>query len=436
MSEEYLSVKQVAERWNVTVRRVQMMCTSGQLPGAKKNGQSWVIPADAERPMDNRIVNGQYIKPRDKSAKGKKPDTTIGHIADYQLLYAISRDIRTELNAIIGYADLLQDHPNEAGLVRSYADVIEVSGKNILKITNNLVLLNRLQNGEEIVKNEAGNVREAADTFIEQAKLYAAGYDIALREEISIQHEYLEFDSEKMHRICQNLVEHSVRHIGSKGNIRIFADEIDSEREGYAKIRYVFEDDATGTYAEGIEIPVVKLLVELMGGNIRIEHRTGMGTRMTVLLEHKIAEEVTQVKRSIDLNENILSGLRVLLVEDNELSRTIETDILTDAGMEVDTAEDGIIAVAKVRMEGTPYDCVFMDIQMPNVDGVAATRIIRDLKDKEKANTPIIAMTANVFEKDRDMILSAGADGFIEKPLETERIVQQVQRALKKRSEK
>ena len=362
-------------------------------------------------------------------------------------LLNMSHDIRTPMNAIIGYTKLMRQKITNPELLH-YQEMVEQSGNLLLSIINNILDMARIESGKmELDENydETGNiVGSVCSVFEAEAKKK----NLTITHSVEVEHPHIICDRTKMQELLTNLVSNAVKYTPPGGKITIVTRELPCEREGYVCFQTVVADTGIGMSAEflphlfdsfsrerdtttakvagsGLGMAIVKSLVELMNGTIDVESELGKGTKFTVTVFHKIADEKYYKKE--DLSESAMSadfsGKHILLAEDNELNAEIATAILKDMGFAVEHVEDGILCVDKLEKEpsGT-YDLILMDIQMPNMDGYKATQVIRQLPDRQKSNIPVIAMTANAFEEDRKMALSKGMNGHITKPIDAAKI--------------
>ncbi len=373
--------------------------------------------------------------------------------AKSNFLFNMSHDIRTPMNALLGYTKLMRKELTDPKLL-DYQEKIEQSGNLLLSIINNVLDMARIESGKmEIDENysEIGAVlREICGVFEEEAKKK----EIRLSCEIEVTHEHVMCDETKIKEIFLNLVSNAVKYTLSGGSVTVRAKEIPCDQEGFMRIQTEVIDTGIGMSKEflpslfesfarerntttgkvagtGLGMPIVKKLIDMMGGSIEVESRLGEGTRYVVTLQHRLADEVyyqhqqkTEKKEvSVFDQEEKIKGKHILLAEDNELNAEIAMTILNDMGLVVERVADGVECLD--RMEQKPagsYDLILMDVQMPNMDGYKATQAIRSLSDKKKANIPIIAMTANAFEEDRKRALANGMNGHIAKPIDVEKV--------------
>ena len=274
--------------------------------------------------------------------------------------------------------------------------------------------------------------------------------DVRLLYEADVEHQHIMCDITKVKEVFTNLISNAVKYTSSGGIDTLCAKEIPCDRAGYVRIKTEITDNGIGMSEDylpllydsftrehntttgkvagtGLGMPIVKKLVDLMGGSIDVESKLGKGTKFTIILEHRIADEAyyihMQDKISDDAKKEIVKGKHILLAEDNDLNAEIATVILEKMGIIVDRVEDGVQCVAKLgQMPADTYDMILMDIQMPNMDGYKATQEIRHFSDKKKANIPIVAMTANAFEEDKKKAMEQGMNGHIAKPIDADKI--------------
>lgn len=279
--------------------------------------------------------------------------------------------------------------------------------------------------------------------------------NIEFTHEDLVVHHNVYCDPTKMREVFMNLLSNAYKYTKPGGKVHVRLRELPSNREGYAFLETSVSDTGIGMSAEflahifeefsrentttankiegtGLGMPIVKRLVELMGGTIRVTSEKGVGTTFVVTLPHRIANESENAEpETIVADETVFDGKRILLAEDNDLNAEIAEEILTSAGFMIERAEDGAICYEKiVSSDKGYYDLVLMDIQMPNMDGYQATRAIRALADKEKANIPIIAMTANAFEEDRSKAVNVGMNGHIAKPIDVTELLRELAKVL------
>ena len=363
-------------------------------------------------------------------------------------LLNMSHDIRTPMNAIIGYSQLMRKKLTDPDLIH-YQEMIEESGNILLSIINNVLDMARIESGKmELDENydAVGSiVSKICQVYQEEAE--KKGIRITYKENINNLHVLC--DITKIEEISTNLISNSIKYTLSGGRIDVSIEEAPCEKKGYIAIKTIVQDTGIGMSREfmprifepferernttagkiagtGLGLPIVKKLVELMGGTIEVESELGKGSKFTVIIPHKLVDSKLYEKNvSVPAGDfgSVFEGKRILLVEDNDLNAEIATVILKDMGFIVDRAEDGIVCVNKMEQQkADTYDIILMDIQMPNMDGYKATQMIRQLPDRKKASIPIVAMTANAFEEDRKRAFEMGMNGHIAKPIDIENI--------------
>ena len=362
-------------------------------------------------------------------------------------LLNMSHDIRTPMNAILGYSQLMRERITDSELLH-YQDMIEQSSNVLLSIINNVLDMARIESGKMELDenyNKAGNiVRNVCAVFEMEAKKK----NLTIEHTVDVKHPHIICDSTKMQEILANVVSNAVKYTTPGGRIQIDTRELPCAREGYINIQTVVADTGIGMSKEflphlfdsfsrerdtttakvsgsGLGMAIVKSLVELMDGTIEVESELGKGTKFSITIPHKIAStQYYEKKTPSDSAKNVdFSGKHILLAEDNELNAEIAIAILEEMGFSVDHAEDGVICVDKLeKAPAGTYDLILMDIQMPNMDGYKATKVIRRLPDQEKAGIPIVAMTANAFAEDRKKAFDIGMNGHIAKPIDVMKI--------------
>lgn len=358
-------------------------------------------------------------------------------------LFNMSHDIRTPMNAIIGYADLASRHLDDPAKLKNYMENIQVCGQNLLMLLNNVLDLARIENDKTEMEYSVSDIEKDFRNCVAMFRNQADSKGQTLTVTTRLQYPYIYADIPHLTEICTNLVSNAVKYTGAGGTIRCDVTQKPGEKEGWCDtvvtvadngigmsqefqkhIFEPFERERTSTVSKvegsGIGMGIVKKLVGLMGGTVEVESRIGVGSTFTVTIPCRIAsEDETQAKRETNpSDQKCLCGTRILLTEDNDLNAEIAVELLQEEGCTVDRAKDGVECVDMLEKaaNGT-YQLILMDIQMPVMNGYDAARKIRGLDDPQKANIPIIAMTANAFTEDRQVALDAGMNDHIAKPI-------------------
>ena len=358
-------------------------------------------------------------------------------------LFNMSHDIRTPMNAIIGYADLASRHLDDPAKLKNYMENIQVGGQNLLMLLNNVLDLARIENDKTEMEYSVSDIEKDFRNCVAMFRNQADSKGQTLMVTTQLQYPYIYADIPHLTEICTNLVSNAVKYTGAGGTIRCNVTQKPGEKEGWCDtvvtvadngigmsqefqkhIFEPFERERTSTVSKvegsGIGMGIVKKLVGLMGGTVEVESRIGVGSTFTVTIPCRIAsEDETQAKRETNpSDQKCLCGTRILLTEDNDLNAEIAVELLQEEGCTVDRAKDGVECVDMLEKaaNGT-YQLILMDIQMPVMNGYDAARKIRGLDDPQKANIPIIAMTANAFTEDRQVALDAGMNDHIAKPI-------------------
>ena len=358
-------------------------------------------------------------------------------------LFNMSHDIRTPMNAIIGYADLASRHSDDPAKLKKYMENIQVCGQNLLMLLNNVLDLARIENDKTEMEYSVSDVDKDFRNCIAMFRNQADSKGQTLTVTTHLLHPYVYVDIPHLTEVCTNLVSNAVKYTGAGGTIRCNVTQKPGEKEGWCDtvvtvadngigmsqefqkhIFEPFERERTSTVSKvegsGIGMGIVKKLVGLMGGTVAVESKIGVGSTFTVTIPCRIAsEDETQAKRETNpSDQKCLCGTRILLTEDNDLNAEIATELLQEEGCTVDRAKDGVECVDMLEKaaNGT-YQLILMDIQMPVMNGYDATKKIRRMDDPQKANIPIVAMTANAFSEDKQVALDAGMNDHIAKPI-------------------
>ena len=371
-------------------------------------------------------------------------------------LFNMSHDIRTPMNAIIGYADLASRHLDDPAKLEKYMENIQVCGQNLLMLLNNVLDLARIENDKTEMEYSVSDVDKDFRNCIAMFRNQADSKGQTLTVTTHLLHPYVYVDIPHLTEVCTNLVSNAVKYTGAGGTIRCNVAQKPGEKEGWCDtvvtvadngigmsqefqkhIFEPFERERTSTVSKvegsGIGMGIVKKLVGLMGGTVEVESKIGVGSTFAVTIPSRIAsEEEAQAKREINPSDKkCLCGTRILLTEDNDLNAEIAAELLQEEGCTVDRAKDGVECVDMLEKaaNGT-YQIILMDVQMPVMNGYDAARVIRRMGDPHKANIPIVAMTANAFSEDRQAALDAGMNDHIAKPIDMNILVSTLRKYL------
>ena len=371
-------------------------------------------------------------------------------------LFNMSHDIRTPMNAIIGYADLASRHLDDPAKLEKYMENIQVCGQNLLMLLNNVLDLARIENDKTEIEYSVSEVEKDFRNCIAMFQNQADSKGQTLTVTAQLQHPYVYADIPHLTEVCTNLVSNAVKYTGACGTIHCDITQKPGKKEGWCDtvitvadngigmsqefqkhIFEPFERERTSTVSKvegsGIGMGIVKKLVGLMGGTVEVESKIGVGSTFTVTIPCRIAsQEETQAKRETgSSDQKSLSGTKILLAEDNDLNAEIAVELLQEEGCTVDRAKDGVECVDMLEKaaNGT-YQLILMDIQMPVMNGYDAAKKIRRMDDLPKADIPIIAMTANAFSEDKQAALDAGMNDHVSKPINRNILVPTIQKYL------
>ena len=377
--------------------------------------------------------------------------------AKTRFLFNMSHDIRTPMNAIMGFSDLLEKHIDEKEKVLDYINKIKSSSAFLLSLINYVLEMARIESGKVVLRTETRCLTELINSLTDVFEPEVRKKQITYSCKMDIKHQYVMGDETKVREIFINIIGNSLKYTQKGGMVSVKVTEIPSEKEGYASYKIVIEDNGIGMSEEylphifeefsrektsteskvtgtGLGLPIVKSLVTLMGGSIEVESQLGEGTKTTVILpfqiasEKQIMKEQQKDKKSCPQN---LADKRILLAEDNDLNAEITMTVLEENGLKAERVADGRKCVEAVRkMPADYFDMILMDIQMPGLDGYEATKQIRHLGDS-RAQIPIIAMTANAFDEDRKKSLDVGMNDHIAKPVDQETLFEIMARTIK-----
>ena len=401
------------------------------------------------RKQREKLYTEEIRKSAEKARKANEAKT--------RFLFNMSHDIRTPMNAIVGFSGLLEKSIHDEKKSLDYIKKIRVSSDILLTIINQVLEMARIESGKITLSSESVNIREMVDAMNTVFESSLTKKSLEYQCSLNLQHPYILCDKTKVEEIILNVVSNSIKYTNPHGKITVSIDELDSEDEKNADYKVVVEDNGIGMSQDylphifeefsrehtstetrvagtGLGLPIVKSLVDRMGGTIEVESEEGKGTRFImkfsfpVSLENQVREKEKQ--NIPDITEK-LEGKRILLAEDNELNAEIAETVLEETGIKVKHVEDGIQCIEELKkMPEKYYDVILMDVQMPNMDGYTATQRIRDLDDS-RAEIPIIAMTANAYDEDRRKAQEAGMDGFLAKPLDVDEMMRLLAQIIK-----
>ena len=401
------------------------------------------------RKQREKLYTEEIRKSAEKARKANEAKT--------RFLFNMSHDIRTPMNAIVGFSGLLEKSLHDEKKSLGYIKKIRVSSDILLTIINQVLEMARIESGKITLSSESVNIREMVDAMNIVFESSLTKKSLEYQCSLNVVHDQILCDKTKMEEIILNVVSNSIKYTNPHGKITVSIDELDSEDEKNADYKVVVEDNGIGMSQDylphifeefsrehtstetrvagtGLGLPIVKSLVDRMGGTIEVESEEGKGTRFImkfsfpVSLENQVREKEKQ--NIPDITEK-LEGKRILLAEDNELNAEIAETVLEETGIKVKHVEDGIQCIEELKkMPEKYYDVILMDVQMPNMDGYTATQRIRDLDDS-RAEIPIIAMTANAYDEDRRKAQEAGMDGFLAKPLDVDEMMRLLAQIIK-----
>ena len=386
-------------------------------------------------------------------------------LAKTQFLNNMSHDIRTPMNVILGYAQLMENELKGKGLPETleHLEKLQQSGNLLLSIINNVLDMARIESGRIELDENYGQIEEVLQNLFVVFDEKARKKNIALHYKMNVEHGHVLTDITKVKEILVNILSNAIKYTPTGGSVMVNIDELPCDESGYMIARIRVSDTGIGMSQDylkkifeaftreqnttkskiagtGLGMSIVKKYVDLLGGTINVESELGKGSTFTVTLKHKIADESYYVKKYMEepgTGSEILEGRNILLAEDNDLNAEIAEAILESAGLKIERVEDGIQCVNRIeKMPADTYDMILMDIQMPKMDGYKATQAIRNLPDKDKACIPIIAMTANAFEEDKRNAFAAGMNGHIAKPIQVDKLLSILSEVIRQKSTK
>ena len=377
--------------------------------------------------------------------------------AKTRFLFNMSHDIRTPMNAIIGFSDLLEKHIDEREKVLDYTKKIKSSSSFLLSLINYVLEMARIESGKAVLKEEVGDLQLLTNMLSDVFEPLVRQKQLTCTYHTDLVHLYVICDKTKVREILLNIISNAIKYTPEGGHIAVSISETPSEQAGMGRYTFRVQDDGIGMSEDylphifeefsrehtsteskvigtGLGLPIVKALVDRMHGTIDVQSKIGCGTTMTVTLPLPLASEEQVLAYQQPVEEQLpadLKGRRILLAEDNDLNAEIAMTLLQENGLEVERAADGLLCVAALQNHPADYyDAILMDIQMPHMNGYQATQTIRSLRDPRR-NIPIIAMTANAFDEDCQKALEVGMNEHLAKPIDLDALFKTLERVLK-----
>lgn len=407
------------------------------------------------RSIDEEMISEMQQK---KLLKEALDEATLANNAKNLFLANMSHDIRTPMNAIVGFTELARKHLQDQEKASNYLDMISTSSEQLLQLLNDVLEISRLESGAVNVEEKECSLMDVAHQVQMNILPKAAEKNVTLSLDISnLKHDNVRADKGKLGQILTYLTDNAVKYTGEDGRVTIVV--IEKEQRGaqddLVTYQFIIEDNGigiseefmttlfepfereknttlSGIHGTGLGLTITKKLVDIIGGRIEVFSTPGEGSRFIVTLPLRLQESSGYFGTAEDVVPHFSTAKRILIVDDNEINLEIEYEVLKDAGFLVDTAEDGSIAVEKIKQSKPgEYDLILMDIQMPIMDGYRATRAIREMKNPALAGIPIIAVSANAFEEDKRMAMESGMNAHLEKPLDTMRLYKLIRKFLK-----
>ena len=394
----------------------------------------------------NRDVTDEKMRElrQEEELREAKLKAECANKAKSSFLFNMSHDIRTPMNAIIGYADLASRHLKETEKLGRYLETIQICGERLLSLLSNVLDLARIENNKIEMEYDVSDVHENFENCVAMFQQLAESKNQTISLTEQIMYPYVYMDAPHLSEICFNIISNAIKYTNTGGTISCDVVQKSCEKDDWCNMIITITDNGIGMSEEfqkrifetferernttlshidgsGIGMGITKKLVELMDGTIAVESKQGEGSTFTVTIPcRKASEDDSLVKKNSNLcNKNCLNGVRILLVEDNEINTEIATELLTEEGCIVETANDGVVCIDMIeKADADYYKMILMDIQMPVMNGYDATLTIRKMKDTKKARIPIIAMTANAFAEDIQKVLSVGMNAHVAKPVD------------------
>ena len=414
---------------------------------------------NAQQLAEERLQYAQKMQAQNMQLEKSMAAEKQANMAKRQFLFNMSHDIRTPMNAILGFTDLAEQNLSDKTRLADYLKKIHCAGDNLLSLINNVLEMSRIEMGKQQVHEEICDTRELIKSILVSFDADVQAKKLTLQVKSDIVHNKLYLDPMLIRQIVVNILSNAIKYTPEGGTITYSVKELPSTRKGYCQIEAVISDTGIGISKEflphifeqfereqtstmlkvegsGLGMAIVKRTLDLLGATINITSELGKGTTVRMLFEHRFAQEQAEAAQNATekLPTAVLTGKRILLAEDNDLNAEIAMTVLQAAGVAVERAEDGAQCVKMLeKAQANFYDLILMDVQMPKLNGYEATRKIRALADTAKSSITIVAMTANAFAEDRQKALEAGMDDFMAKPVDVKKLLTMLGKLMKKK---
>ncbi len=392
--------------------------------------------------------NKKKEKEQHKILEESKRAAESSNRAKSAFLFNMSHDIRTPMNAIIGYTELSQSHLDDKTALKHYIENIRICGKKMLSIIDSVLELSRIENNEVVLESEITNLSDSFDTCMVMFENAVREKNQTLNIHKEITEPYVYLDNVHTAEIILNIVSNAIKYTNENGTINVSLIQTFTQ-PNWCELKLIVEDNGIGMSEEfqkhifesfsreksstvsgiegtGLGMGIVKKLIDMMSGTITVESELDKGSTFTVTVPCHLSNEeaFNKAKGNVEINKDVFVGKRILLAEDNEINAEIAIALLSEEGFIVDRVDDGSTCLEKLNeVDAGYYELILMDIQMPTLDGYETTKQIRRLNDVVKASIPIIAMTANAFKQDREKALSVGMNDYIAKPIEMDKVL-------------
>lgn len=414
---------------------------------------------------DELRLSQQDLEESQDALKQAVYEATEASQAKSRFLSNMSHDIRTPMNAIIGFTDLALNNLSDETQVKDYLEKIQTSGNHLLLLINDILDMSRIESGKVTIEKADYDLKDILNSISDMVQTQIHNKSLSFYMDINgLKDTHVLCDKLRLNQILLNCLSNSIKFTPEEGSVSICVDQVKTSNPDVNEYNFIIADTGIGmskeflkhifdpferertstiskTQGTGLGMAITKSLIEMMGGSIHVESRVGEGTTYMITVPFEVIrtgyvpgkEQLAIGTVSQAEMENYIKGRHFLLVDDNKTNRMLAQGVLKSKGVTADEAEDGQQAVEMyMAAEYGKYDMILMDIQMPVMNGYEATDAIRSIMDPEKANIPILAMTANAFEEDREECLAHGMNGHIAKPFKIDDLVRKLYECLKK----